>query len=80
MAKTSTKLGDKEKANIRQKQFLSIFKQEPNDEVPAHDKYWSESLQYTCYRWNDLEGNTDAKFKQIMQTWWNASTISRPCI
>ena len=36
--KTSTKFDDKEKANILQKQFVSVFTKEPNAEVPALDK------------------------------------------
>ena len=35
---TSTKFGDKEKANIHQKQFVSVFTKEPNAEVPVLDK------------------------------------------
>ena len=35
---TSTKLDDKEKANILQKQFVSVFTKEPNAEVPVLDK------------------------------------------
>ena len=35
---TSTKLDDKEKANILQKQFVSVFTKEPYAEVPVLDK------------------------------------------
>ena len=35
---TSTKFDDKEKANILQKQFVSVFTKEPNVEVPVLDK------------------------------------------
>ena len=35
---TSTKFDDKEKANILQKQFISVFTKEPNAEVPVLDK------------------------------------------
>ena len=34
----STKFDDKEKANILQKQFVSVFTKEPNAEVPVLDK------------------------------------------
>ena len=36
--KTSMKFQDKEKANILQKQFVSVFTQEPNSEVPDFEK------------------------------------------
>ena len=35
---TSTNFDDKEKANILQKQFVSVFTKEPNAEVPVLDK------------------------------------------
>ena len=35
---TSTKFDDKEKANILQKQFVSVFTKEPNAEVPILNK------------------------------------------
>ena len=35
---TSTKFDDKEKVNILQKQFVSVFTTEPNAEVPVLDK------------------------------------------
>ena len=35
---TSTKFDDKEKANILQKQFASVFTTETNAEVPVLDK------------------------------------------
>ena len=35
---TSTKFDEKEKTNILQKQFVSIFTKEPNAEVPVLDK------------------------------------------
>ena len=38
MVKTLTKFDDKEKVNILQKQFVRVFKIEPNDEVPVLDK------------------------------------------
>ena len=38
MVKTLTKFDDKEKVNILQKQFVSVFKEEPNDEVPVFNK------------------------------------------
>ena len=33
--KTSTKFDDKEKTNVLQKQFISVFTKEPNAEVPV---------------------------------------------
>ena len=35
---TPTKFDDKEKTNILQKQFVSVFTKEPNAEVPVLDK------------------------------------------
>lgn len=38
MYKTSTEFGDKEKANILQKQLFRVFTQEQNDEMTVLDK------------------------------------------
>ena len=43
---TSTKFDDKEKANILQKQFVSVFTKEPNAKVPVLDKKTEVNLPY----------------------------------
>ena len=45
--KTSTKFDDKEKANILQKQFVSVFTKEPNDDVPVLGKKTEAILSCT---------------------------------
>ena len=81
---TSTKFNGKKNANIFQKQFVSVFTKEPNDEVPVLDKKTDVNLpniiiteEMVQNEINKINVNKSCRPDEIHP---NLNTISRSCI